>query len=205
MTEGWRGARRAEGLLEAAFDVRVVAFQGERGAYGDLAIDTLWGTSIRRECCRDFAGVLEAVQRGDAVAGVLPVYNAIVGRIPGVDEAIARSGVRRAGEVTVPVRHCLLAALGSELGTLRLVFSHPVALAQCRAFLARHPTLESRESFDTAGAARDVAARGSPSEGAIAPEGCAERYGLAIVARDIADRADNWTRFAVVARAGVRE
>ena len=181
---------------------RVVAFQGERGAYGDLAIERVWGDDVLRERCWQFDDVLAAVECGVADAGVLPVHNAIVGEIPGVEEAIRRSGLRRVGEVTVPVRHCLLVPQRSGIGELRRVFSHPVALAQCRAFLARHPHIRACESYDTAGAAREVAARRSPAEGAIAAEGCAARYGLAVVARDIGDRADNCTRFAVVARAG---
>lgn len=205
MTDVGSGDRRGTSWLEEGIDARVVAFQGERGAYGDSAIDQLWGEAILRECCRDFAGVVAAVQRGVAEAGVLPVRNAIVGEIPGVEDAITRSGLRRVGEVTVPVRHCLLARSGSELGEVRLVYSHPVALAQCRAFFARHPELRACESYDTAGAARDVAARRSPTEGAIAAEACAARYGLTILARDVGDRPDNWTRFAVVVRAGTRE
>jgi len=196
------GEDDAGGPVEGRAGTRAVAFQGARGAYGDLAIDRLWGEATPRQGCRDFAGVLAAVQRGEAGAGVLPVHNAIVGDIPGVDEAIRRSGLRRVGEVTVPVRHCLLALPGSELGEVRLVFSHPVALAQCGAFFARHPHLRACESYDTAGAAREVAARRSPTEGAIAAEGCAARYGLVILARDVGDRLDNWTRFAVVVQAG---
>lgn len=181
----------------------IVAFQGERGAYGDLAIATRWGDDddAERLGCRDFADVVAAVRDGRAGAGVLPVHNTIVGAIPGVARLLEDAGLHVAGEVTVPVRHCLLACAGEALAGVRVVHSHPVALAQCGAFLARHPWMQARASHDTAGAAREVAARRARGEGAIADAACAARYGLVVLARDVGDRADNATRFAVVERA----
>lgn len=186
---------------------KVVAFQGERGAYGDLAITAMWGAGgadgeILRERCWTFEGVIAAVARGGADAGVLPVHNVIVGAIPGVEALIEGGGVQRVGDVTVPIRHALLGIPGSTRDRIRVVMSHPVALAQCRTFLDRHPQFVRRERYDTAGAAREVAAHGSLGEGAIADVGCAERYGLEVLARDIGDRRDNATRFAVIVRAG---
>ena len=188
---GWPNERRSP---------RVVAFQGERGAFGDLAIEMLWGDTALRERCWDFAGVLAAVGSGVADAGVLPVHNVIVGEIQGVEEAIVRSTLRRVGEITVPVRHCLLGQRGSTLAQVHVAWSHVVALAQCDEFFSHHPQIERRPRYDTAGAAREVAARRSLGEAAIASEACATRYGLDVLVRDIGDRADNATRFAIVAR-----
>jgi prephenate dehydratase len=201
----WRGSPSDEAIhwIDSPMaPPRVVAFQGERGAYGDLAIERLWsGTGApMRERCWDFAGVIRAVMTGSADAALLPVHNAIVGAIPGVDEAIGQSGLTRRGEVTVPVRHCLLAQPDVTLTAITDVWSHPVALAQCGIFLAHHPHLSPRATYDTAGAAREVAARHLAHEAAIADERCAERYGLAVVARDVADRPDNATRFAILTR-----
>lgn len=179
---------------------RVVAFQGERGAYGDLAIEARWGNGVLRERCWDFDGVLAAVSRGCADAGVLPVHNVIVGAIPGVEAAIARSGLVRGEEITVPVRHVLLGIPGSDLSTIVTVMSHRVALEQCGRFLKSHPWVMSRVRYDTAGAAREVAAHRSLGEAAIASEACASRYSLQVLARDIGDRFDNATRFVVVTK-----
>lgn len=179
---------------------RVAAFQGERGAYADLALDELWGGDVLRLRCWDFAGVLRAVAQGSADAGILPASNRIVGTIPGVAEAIAASGLHVHESVEIAVRHALLALPGATLEQLRIVYSHPVALAQCGNFLARHPWLEPRPAYDTAGAAREVAARRTRYEAAIASEASAERYGLAIVECAVADRDDNSTRFVVVRR-----
>ena len=100
----------------------------------------------------------------------------------------------------VPVRHCVLALPGASFTNLRELFSHPAALAQCQEFFQARAFLQGRETYDTAGAAREVAARRRLWEGAIASEECAALYGLRVVARDVGDRADNVTRFAVVAR-----
>ncbi len=189
-------------------DPRVVAFQGERGAYGDLAIEAMWGQrahgAILRERCWTFDDVVAAVVRGCADAGVLPVHNVIVGAVPGIQELLDRSDVRHVAEVTVPIRHALLGVPGATRDTIQVVMSHPVALAQCNAFLAGYPHIVRRARYDTAGAAREVAAHGVVGEGAIADVGCAKRYGLEVLARGIGDRSDNATRFAVIVRTGGR-
>jgi prephenate dehydratase len=188
-----RGRLRPNGGEQA-----VVAFQGERGAYGHLAIEGLWGARAWVMPCWSFADVIAAVEQGRAGYAVLPVHNEIIGEIPGVHDAIAEAGLAVIGEVRQAVRHCLLGVRGSALTDITAIYSHPAALAQCHAFLARSPAMIPYEAYDTAGAARDVAARGRPHEGAIADEGCAERYGLQLLARDIGDRDDNATVFAVV-------
>jgi prephenate dehydratase len=178
----------------------IVAFQGERGAYGDLAIEARWGSGALRVRCWDFEGVASVVSRGGADFGILPLHNAIIGEIPGTREVIDAASLLVHDEITVPVRHCLLGIHGATLQSLRDVFSHPAALEQCTSFFLAHASLHAREGYDTAGSAREVAARRRPWEGAIASEACAARYGLRVIAPDIGDREDNATRFAIVSR-----
>lgn len=178
----------------------IVAFQGERGAYADLAIERVWGSRVRHMACRSFADVVAALASGEAQYGVLPVRNAIIGDIPGVREAIACASLTAQVHVVVPVVHCLLAVPGATIEELRHVFSHPAALDQCRTLFVERPWLRAVTSYDTAGAARDVAARGHRFEAAIAGEPCAERYGLHVLAREVGDRPGNSTQFAVLTR-----
>lgn len=192
----------SERLRPKGGEQAVVAFQGERGAYGHLAIERLWGARAWLLPCWSFSDVIAALEQGKAEYGVLPVHNEIIGAIPGVAAAIEEGGLDVIGEVRQAVRHCLLAPSGSTPDGVTAVFSHPAALAQCRTFLSRHPAMVPREAYDTAGAARDVAARGMRHEAAIAAESCAERYELQLLARDIGDRDDNATVFAVVRRSG---
>jgi prephenate dehydratase len=179
-----------------------VAFQGERGAYGDAAIDRLWNSAALPSPSWSFDDVLNAVRTGKCDYGVLPVENTVVGRIKVVCDALAvETTLVTLRDITIPIRHALLAPPGATLDTLTSVTSHPVALAQCQQFLRRHAHIIPHDSYDTAGAARDVAARGQRTEAAIAGIPAARRYHLCVLAEDIQDIPDNATRFVVITRA----
>lgn len=132
---------------------------------------------------------------------MIPVENATIGVVSeGAAALAAFPALVRADETVVRVCLCLLAPPGSEARGLRRVHSQPVALAQCGRFLAQHPWIEPVAAHDTAGAAREVASRGDTTVGAIASRPAAERYGLAVLAEDIADVPRNYTRFVAVTR-----
>lgn len=144
---------------------------------------------------------MRAVSTGVVDSGVLPVENVIVGPIDAARAAIAdEPGVAIVAETTVEIRLQLLGCPGVALADVRRVASHPAALGQCGRFLARHPDWAIEVAYDTAGAARDLAARGDRSGAAIAGRAAAARYGLAVLADEIADRPDNWTRFVRIVR-----
>ncbi|HEU4746862.1 MAG TPA: chorismate mutase, partial [Gemmatimonadaceae bacterium] len=98
----------------------------------------------------------------------------------------------------VPVQHCLLGLRGATLQDLRVAHSHPVALAGCAKFFEAHQWIKPGKSFDTAGAAREIAERGDPSHAAIASRAAAERYGLVILEEGVQDLRENHTRFVAV-------
>lgn len=179
-----------------------VAFQGELGAYSEEAVLRHWDPDLAQPLpARTCADVVRAVEEGAAEYGLLPIENSLAGSVVATYDALAASrGVAVVGEMVLPIHHCLLALPGATLATLASVESHPVALAQCGHFLARHQSIEVRAAYDTAGAARDVARVGDVSRAAIAGRGAAERFGLQILAADIEDRPDNQTRFLALAR-----
>jgi prephenate dehydratase len=178
-----------------------VAFQGEPGAFGEDAIVKFFGSAgVVAVPERGFADVVDAVGEGRADYGVLPVENNIAGAVVDAERAIARSALHVTGEVAVPVEQCLLAVPGAVMDDLTMVLSHPVALAQCTRFLSEHSRLKAFPSFDTAGAAREVARAGDMAMAAIAGRRAAELYGLDVLAEGIQDRSDNETRFVIVAR-----
>jgi prephenate dehydratase len=178
-----------------------VAFQGELGAFSELAVAQLWGPEAEPVPCRQFDDVLRAVADGAVDAGVIPVENTAVGRIPGSAEALqAFPTLVRVDETRVRICPCLLAPEGVSVRDLRRVYSHPAALAQCSRYFRDHPWLEAVRSYDTAGAARDVALHHDGATGAIAGRPAAVRYGLAVLEDDIADVRDNHTRFVAVKR-----
>jgi len=177
-----------------------VAYQGSAGAYSQLAAQSRHPRA-RTLACADFGAVVAAVAAGRADTAVIPVRNSTIGEIASGAAALAgAASLQVVEEFDYPVVLCLLALPGSGLDILRSVESHPEALAQCRGFLARHD-LVAEASGDTAESARRIALDRNFARGAVASEAAAERHGLRVLRRDIADLADNRTTFAVVARA----
>ena len=179
-----------------------VAFQGEPGAFSEEGIAQLWGDRADALPRRDMLEVARAVERGEAEFGLLPIENTLAGSVVASYDALTVcESLHVVAETVVAIHLCLLALPGVTVDTLSRVFSHPVALAQCGEFLRRHPHLDPCASYDTAGAAREVAAAGDRTTAAIAGRQAATRYRLAILAAEIEDRPDNQTRFLAVARA----
>lgn len=177
-----------------------IAFQGELGAYSEEAVRKLDPLAIPVPC-REFLDVARAVESGDASAGVLPIENTLAGSVVGSYDALsACASLHVVAETVVEIHHCVLAPHGATLAMLTSIESHPVALAQCTRFLRERPSIAARAAYDTAGAARDIAARADPRAAAIAGRAAARRYALDILVADIEDRSDNQTRFLEIER-----
>jgi prephenate dehydratase len=150
---------------------------------------------------RDCIDVARAVERGDVGAGLLAVENTLAGSVVASYDALAAcEHVVAVGEVIIGIHHCVLAAPGTSLEAIRWVESHPVALAQCGGFFDRHPHLEPRATYDTAGSAMEVARARDPRRAALASRIAAAHYGLDILEADVEDRPDNQTRFVAIGR-----
>jgi prephenate dehydratase len=178
----------------------IAAYQGEPGAFSEMAIVEMWGRVATPLPCATFADVITAVESGRADIGMLPTENSIAGPVNDSIAAIERSALFRGKAPALGIHLMLLALPGATLASLRSVESHPVALRQCGEFLGRHPHLVPRPSHDTAGAAREVAASGDVTRAAIASARAGELNGLITLAEGLEDRTDNVTQFAVVAR-----
>jgi prephenate dehydratase len=149
--------------------------------------------------------VARLVAVGAADAGVLPIENTLAGSVPASYDAIlAEPAIHATGELVIPIHHCVMGVPGSSLATIRTVESHPIALAQCAAWFARHPQIDARAAYDTAGAARDVAHAADCARAALASRVAARRYGLQILEENVEDRHDNQTRFVVLERQAAR-
>ncbi|MBI3961676.1 MAG: prephenate dehydratase [Deinococcus sp.] len=171
-----------------------VAFQGENGAYSQLAVYQFFGEGTPTVACRTLEDLFQAILEQAATHGALPVENSLAGSINKAYDLLLEHDLHVVGEVFLRVRHALLAAPGTELAQLKRVYSHPQALAQCEGFLARHG-FEAVPEYDTAGAARNLARNGQAGTGVIASELAASLYGLAVLARGIEDLPFNYTRF----------
>jgi prephenate dehydratase len=176
-----------------------VAFQGELGAFSEEAIHQLWQGKAEPQPHRDFGDVVASVLSGASDRGVIPIENTIVGGISAAHDVITNAqGLFVTAETVVNVHHCLLGPPGARFEDVKMVLSHPVALAQCGNFFAKFPQLEVHAVYDTGGAALDVSNVGDPEIAAVASRNAAQRYKLSVLMPDIEDRADNQTRFLVV-------
>ncbi len=179
-----------------------VAYQGVPGAFSEEAAIALRGESATRAAVASFDEVCDAVLSRRARFGVLRIENTLAGSVQPVYDLLGRKDVRIVGETNVRVSHVLVSVPGASLAGLRRVFSHPVALAQCEQFFRAHPHLEPVAAYNTAGAIADVMAKGSAEEGAIGSRRAAERYGGNVLAENLEDHPENWTRFLLVGREG---
>ena len=177
---------------------RFGAFQGEHGAWSEMALDR-WDPTLVPVACRGFAEVFDGVASGAVDRGVVPVENTLGGAVNEVTDLLIGTPLSIVGEVRLPLQQCLMALPGTALAEIRSVRSHPQALLQCRGFLARHG-ITPDPFHDTAGAARWLMFDGARGVGVIASPLAARLYGLDIVAEDVADHHANETRFVVLSR-----
>jgi prephenate dehydratase len=177
---------------------RLIAFQGEPGAFSHAAAHALFPKGEPVPCV-SFEDTIAAVQKGKADYGVVPVENSLYGRITDIYHLLPGSGLFITAEHFLRVEMNLLGLKGATLKDIKAVQSLSVALGQCRKFIAKH-RLKTINGADTAGSAREVAERGDKSIGAIASRFAAQVYGLDILAENIEDAAHNTTRFLVISR-----
>ena len=175
----------------------IVAFQGEPGAYSHQACRQHFGDDVQVLPCTSFGETFQAVHSGVATHIMLPVENAVAGTVTTATDVLGDYDLRIQGEAMVPVRHCLLAPKGTKLHEVTRALSHWQALAQCDETL-RRMKIDPVRHYDTAGAARDLAANPQPNTGTISSELAGELYGLEVLVRDMQDRPYNATRFSVV-------
>jgi prephenate dehydratase len=180
-----------------------VAFQGERGAFGDEAVQVYFGkeASIKPEPipCRTFADVFRAVAAGEVEYGLVPVENSQAGSINDVYDLLRQHDLFVIGEIGHPVNHCLLCLPGQQLSDIKRVISHPQALAQSDVYL-RTLGVEIVATYDTAGSAKMIREEHLEGVAAVAAGGAAELYQLEILASGIQTIKDNYTRFIALGR-----
>lgn len=177
------------------------AYTGEPGAFAEEAV-LRYFAAPQAIPMSSFRAVFEAVRDGTADAGVVPVESSLLGSIRENTDLLWEFDLPIAGEVSVPVRLALVALPGQRLDEIERVYSITAALAQADAFLRSRPwTIQT--TYNTAGAAKQVAERGERGAGAVASARVAAIYGLEVVADNIQTGDHNRTRFAVITRPGL--
>jgi prephenate dehydratase len=174
--------------------VPTVAYLGQPGTFSFEAC-LRFLPSYHPTGCGSFEEVIAAVRGGAATAGLLPTNNNAAGPT-GAADLIARSRLRIVAEHQLAVRMQLLGLPETDLSSVTKVIGHPVALRQCAAFLSSL-RVTKWEASDSSAAARAI---DRPGLAALAPEAAAAIFGLRVIARDVHDRTDNLTRFALIVR-----
>jgi prephenate dehydratase len=175
-----------------------VAFQGELGAFSQIAAAKLLGERVRTVACPTFESLFSSIAEGRADLILAPLENTLAGPVLRCYDLLYQSELTMTGEVVLRISHCVIGCPGSSLEALRRIQSHPVALAQCERFFAAHPAIAKSVAEDTAGSVRQIMERLDPTVAAIAAESAAQQYGAQILASAVEDDPNNFTRFALL-------
>jgi prephenate dehydratase len=176
-----------------------IAIQGEPGSFShEAAIKLVPGATIVP--CSLSEEVFAALTGGNVDAAVIPIENSLAGSVSEHFDLLLEHNVKVERETLLRIHHNLIAISGATTAEIDRVFSHPVALAQCRRFLARHPRMDAFAFYDTAGSVKQLVELRDRHAAAIASEAAAEYYGAHILEAGIEDNPENFTRFFLVRR-----
>ncbi len=187
---------RDEDLHEAT-----VAYLGGPGSYSHIAAQKIFErrrASVVPSPKRDFLSIFRAVETGEVDYGVIPIENTTTGSINEVYDLLLAGRTQIAGEFMLKVDHCLIGR-STGLGRITRVFGHPQALAQCRQYLASHPEIETHMASSSTRALERLL-EDDDTAGVIAGEDAARLFGFDVLARNVGDHEQNYTRFIVIAR-----
>jgi len=174
-----------------------LAYQGEPGAYSEAAALQYGGPQAETLPCKSFEDVFDAVSRQKATHGVVPLENSIGGTIHRNYDLLLDHDLTISGEVELDVVHCLQALPGTKIGDIKVVYSHPQALAQCERYL-KDLGASVEAVYDTAGGAKLVAEKKLAGAAALASHRAAEVFGLEVLQEAVQDFEYNITRFAII-------
>ncbi|MBL8178701.1 MAG: prephenate dehydratase [Bryobacterales bacterium] len=176
------------------------SFQGELGAFSQIALRQLLGPDAFPVPCERFEQVFRSLKDGEVDRAVIPIENTLHGSIHENYDHLLNFDLEIVGETSVRIVHNLIAAPGVKWNRVRRVLSHPVALNQCLKFFAANPNLERVTHYDTAGSVKTIMEQNSQDSAAIASSVAAEIYGAHILKRSIEDDRQNYTRFFLLER-----
>lgn len=176
-----------------------VAFQGERGAFSEIAAIKFFGPSIKPILCKTFGEIFQKINNKEAEYGILPIENSQTGGINEAHDLLLDQELFAVGEVKLKVEHCLITKDEINFKLIKKVYSHPQALAQCEGFLSKNlPHCQIIPVYDTAGSVKIIKGLEKNNVTAIASKWAGELYGLKIIREGIQDNRHNYTRFLVL-------
>jgi prephenate dehydratase len=180
-----------------------VAIQGIKGSFHHAVAQSYYGEGLSLLECETFDASVKALLENTADQAVMAIENSIAGSIIPNYALIDQNDLQIVGEYSLSIHHNLMALPGQTLTDLKEVYSHPMALLQCKDFFKAHPHIRLVEAEDTADEARRIAENAISGIAAIASEQAAALYGLSILAPSIQTIKNNITRFVIVQKKGI--
>ncbi|MFO8063643.1 MAG: 3-deoxy-7-phosphoheptulonate synthase [Spirochaetota bacterium] len=196
------GGGKTSEQARSAGEQEEVAFQGQRGAYSEMALRRYFQhATLTSRPMQSFRDVFQAVLDGNVRYGIVPIENSLSGSVhENYDLLLQYADLRIVGETMIRIRHSLIGRPGMTIDDVERVYSHPQALSQCAAFLTEHPEWKQIPFYDTAGSVEHIVTEGRPGDAAIANVDAAEPYGAQVLKEGIETNPQNYTRFFVLAR-----
>lgn len=175
-----------------------VAIQGIKGSYHHGVAQAYFGDEIEVDECMSFQELVYSVETARSTDAVMAIENSIAGSIIPNYAYIDEHDLTISGEYFLPIHHCLMALEGQEILDIKEVYSHPMALLQCKDFFRKHPHIKLVEDADTADVAKRIHEQKLKGVAAVAGETAATIYGLTILAKEIQTIKTNSTRFFIL-------
>ncbi|TVZ27257.1 prephenate dehydratase [Gillisia sp. Hel_I_86] len=177
---------------------KIIGIQGVQGSFHHLVAQEYFGTNVEVLECMSFHELVNSLVAGESREIVMAIENSIVGSILPNYALIDEHDLKVVGEHYIPINMNLMALPGQDISEIKKVYSHPMALLQCKEFFKKHPHIKLIEDTDTAEVARRISEKQSKGIGAVASTMAAEIFGLEILAEGIHTKKSNATRFLIV-------
>jgi len=175
-----------------------IAIQGILGSFHHIVANQYFGEDVVLKECLSFVEIPELINSNAVDGAVMAIENSLAGSILPNYALIDEFDLKIQGEVHLPIHHHLMGLEGQSLNDIKEVWSHPMAILQCRKFFRQHPHIKLVEETDTAEVARQIQDKKLQGIAAIASKKAAEIYGLAIIENEIQTRKENYTRFFIL-------
>lgn len=177
-----------------------VAIQGAQGSNHHMVVNALFGVETPLIECMSFNNLVDAILDGSAATGVMAIENTIAGSIIPNYALLDEYDLHITGEYYLNIHHHLMGLNGQSIDDICEVWSHPMALLQCKRFFKKHPHIKLVEEVDTALMAKKIAEGQLKGIAAIAPKMAADLFGLSVIADDIQTITNNATRFVILSK-----
>ncbi|WP_185872474.1 prephenate dehydratase [Blattabacterium cuenoti] len=179
--------------------MKKIAIQGVKGCFHHAAVSIYFeGCNYNLMECSSFRELAFSVAKSNVDIGVMAIENTIAGTILTNYSLLSEYNLKIVGEIYVPIQHHLMAYPGQNIGDIKEIYSHPMAILQCELFIYAHPSIKISEYSDTAAAAKYISIYKKKGIAAIASENAAKEYGLEIISNNIQTITRNFTRFFII-------